>query len=62
MNDNHLIDDIPVIMISSDNSADSVREAYEMGVSDFISRPFDAKVVHRRVFNTIKLYSNSADC
>lgn len=57
MNDNHLIDDIPVIMISSDNSADSVREAYEMGVSDFISRPFDAKVVHHRVFNTIKLYS-----
>lgn len=57
MNDNHFIDDIPVIMISSDNSADSVREAYEMGVSDFISRPFDAKVVHHRVFNTIKLYS-----
>lgn len=57
MNDNHFIDDIPVIMISSDNSMDSVREAYEMGVSDFISRPFDAKVVHHRVFNTIKLYS-----
>ena len=57
MNDNHFIDDIPVIMISSDNSADSVREAYELGVSDFISRPFDAKVVHHRVFNTIKLYS-----
>lgn len=57
MNDNYFIDDIPVIMISSDNSADSVREAYELGVSDFISRPFDAKVVHHRVFNTIKLYS-----
>lgn len=57
MNDNHLIDDIPVIMISSDNSVDSVREAYEMGVSDFIGRPFDARVVHHRVFNTIKLYS-----
>lgn len=57
MNDNHFIDDIPVIMISSDHSADTVREAYELGVSDFINRPFDAKVVHHRVFNTIKLYS-----
>ena len=57
MNADHLIEDIPVIMISSDNSDSSVREAYEMGVSDYISRPFDAKVVYHRVFNTIKLYS-----
>ena len=57
MNADHLIEDIPVIMISSDNSDSSVREAYEMGVSDYISRPFDSKVVYHRVFNTIKLYS-----
>ncbi len=57
MNSDHLIEDIPVIMISSDNSDSTVREAYEMGVSDYISRPFDAKVVYHRVFNTIKLYS-----
>lgn len=57
MNADHLIESIPVIMISSDNSDTSVREAYEMGVSDYISRPFDAKVVYHRVFNTIKLYA-----
>lgn len=57
MNSDHLIEDIPVIMISSDNSDSSVREAYEMGVSDYISRPFDDKVVFHRVFNTIKLYA-----
>ena len=51
------IDDIPVIMISSEDSATSVKKAYEMGVSDYINRPFDAEVVHRRVFNTIKLYA-----
>lgn len=55
MNDNHWIEDIPVIMISSETSDNSVREAYELGVSDYISRPFDARVVHQRVFNTIKL-------
>ena len=51
------IDDIPVIMISSEDSATSVKKAYAMGVSDYINRPFDAEVVHRRVFNTIKLYA-----
>lgn len=50
-------DDIPVIMISSDNSIEAIRKCYEMGVSDYISRPFDAKIVYQRVFNTMKLYA-----
>lgn len=44
MNKNHWIDDIPVIMISGEDSESYVRKAYEMGVSDYISRPFDVKV------------------
>ena len=57
MNRHHYLEDIPVIMISSEDSAEIVRRAYEMGVSDYINRPFDAGVVHRRVYNTIKLYA-----
>lgn len=57
MNKNHWIDDIPVIMISGEDSENYVRKAYEMGVSDYISRPFDVKVVYQRVINTIKLYA-----
>mgnify|MGYP004602158193 FL=1 len=57
MNSDHWIDDIPVIMISSDYTAESVREAYDLGVTDYIRRPFDSKIVFHRVFNTIKLYS-----
>ena len=34
-----------------------VRRAYEMGASDYVNRPFDSKVVYRRVYNTIKLYA-----
>ena len=56
MNRKHWIDDIPVIMISSEESGSYIQRAYEMGVSDYISRPFDAKVVYQRVYNTIKLY------
>ena len=57
MNRSHSIEDVPVIMISSEDSEDSIRRAYELGASDYISRPFDAKVVYRRVLNTIKLYA-----
>ena len=57
MNHHHYLEDIPVIMISSEDSTETVRRAYEMGVSDYINRPFDAGVVHRRVYNTIKLYA-----
>lgn len=34
-----------------------MRRAYEMGASDYVNRPFDSKVVYRRVHNTIKLYA-----
>lgn len=57
MTSTHRIEDIPVIMISSENSEETVRKAYEFGVTDYISRPFDTRVVCRRVANTIKLYS-----
>ena len=57
MNNNNWIEDIPVILISSEESNQYIRRAYEMGVSDYISRPFDAKVVYQRVLNTIKLYA-----
>lgn len=57
MADKNLLDDIPVIMISSEDSDAFVRKSYDMGVVDYINRPFDAQIVFRRVFNTIKLYA-----
>lgn len=57
MNRNRWIEDIPVIMISSEESDAFIRKAFQLGVSDYISRPFDNHVVRQRVFNTIKLYA-----
>ena len=57
MNQNHWIDDIPVIMISAESGSSHIERAYELGVTDFIARPFDALIVHRRVVNTILLYA-----
>ena len=57
MEEERLISDIPVIIISSEDSANYIRRAYEMGGSDYINRPFDANIVYQRVSNTVKLYA-----
>lgn len=57
MNANDWLRDVPVIMISSERGTAFVDRAYELGAVDFISRPFDARIVRRRVVNTILLYA-----
>lgn len=57
MNKYNWIDTVPVIMISAESTHDFIERAYNMGVTDYISRPFDMMVVRRRVINTIMLYA-----
>ena len=57
MSRNGWIADIPVIMISSEDSDDSVLRAYELGASDYIGRPFDSRIVRQRVSNIMRLYT-----
>ena len=52
------IDEIPVIMISSEEKKDVIERAYIFGAQDYIRRPFDAFIVRRRVQNTLNLYTN----
>ena len=53
MNRFQWIDETPVIMISSEESVDTMRKAYEMGITDYITRPFDSVIVKKRVQNTL---------
>ncbi len=57
MRKNHWIEDVPVIIISAENSSEQVERAYELGAADFIARPFDTLMVQRRVVNTLLLYA-----
>ena len=52
----HWIDNTPVIMISSETSQSYIRKAFELGVPDYILRPFDSFIIHKRVSNTLMLY------
>lgn len=48
---------IPVIVISAETGGTYIKHAYELGATDYISRPFDFEIVLRRVENTLMLYS-----
>lgn len=60
MNKQGWIKDIPVIMVSSESASSTIERAYALGVTDFISRPFDTSIVRRRVTNTLMLYAKQA--
>ncbi|WP_251318661.1 HD-GYP domain-containing protein [Flintibacter muris] len=51
------IDSVPVIMITAENDSTLLKQAYDMGVIDFIRRPFNIETVRRRTINTIMLYA-----
>ena len=55
MNKNGWIKSVPVIMISAETVPSYMDKAYDLGVLDYISRPFDERVVQRRVTSTIML-------
>ena len=52
------MEETPVIMISSEDDVDIMRKAYELGITDYITRPFDSVIVKKRVQNTLGLYAN----
>ncbi len=57
MNSHGYIANTPVIMVSSETSSSVIKRAYDLGATDFISRPFDTYIVKRRVMNTLMLYA-----
>lgn len=58
LNEKQYIKEIPVVVISTENDVAFVRRAYELGATDYISRPFNAIVIQHRVKNTLMIYSN----
>ncbi|MDD5804729.1 HD domain-containing phosphohydrolase [Blautia sp. HCP3S3_H10_1] len=55
MNKEHWIDYTPVIIISAEDSPAYIKRGYDLGVTDFIGKPFDANMVRRRSANAILL-------
>lgn len=49
--------DFPILMISSDINQENITKAYEMGIVDFIPRPFIEQAVIEKVTSSIKAFA-----
>ena len=58
MKEHNLLDQIPVILITSETVRDSEDKAYSYGVADVMHKPFYPHIVKRRSKNIIELYQN----
>ena len=47
---------IAIIIISGDNAIQTEARCFELGVADFVHRPFDNRLVRKRVRNVVSLY------
>ncbi len=61
MNKEHLIDYIPVIVISGEQEADKVEKTYDLGALDYILKPFEPRIVRRRVLATVMLFEKQRE-
>ena len=58
MKEHGLLEEIPVILITSETIGDSEEKAYSYGVADVIHKPFYPNIVKKRSWNIIDLYQN----
>jgi ppGpp synthetase/RelA/SpoT-type nucleotidyltranferase len=49
---------IPILVISGEYATEVESQCFEMGVSDFIHKPFESSIVKKRVRNTIDLFAS----
>lgn len=57
MRSNHMLTQIPVLMITTECSLDTEKQCLDLGAMDFIKKPFNAQLVFARVQNAVSLYS-----
>lgn len=56
INGNRWINTLPVVMLSSESTMPYIEKAYQLGATDYITRPFDEMTVCHRVQNAIALH------
>lgn len=56
MEEQKWIGKVPVLIISSETSTDIEKKCFELGISDFIHKPFDYDLVSRRIDNIVNLF------
>ena len=57
LNARKMIEKIPVLIISGENSTQNEQRCFELGIADFIGKPFNARLVRKRIQNAAEHYA-----
>ena len=57
MKEHEFLDDIPVVIVTDDSSEETSVKAFEYNVADMVIKPFEPRIIKRRVENIIELYA-----
>lgn len=57
MKEKELLDKLPVVIVTDDSSEETSVKAFEYKVADMVIKPFEPRIIKRRVQNIIELYA-----
>lgn len=57
MRENSMLEQIPVVIVTDDSSEETSVKAFEYNVADMVIKPFEPRIIRRRVQNIIELYA-----
>ena len=60
LKDNLLIDSIPVIIWNENTPIEIIARSYELGVSEYIEKPYNKEIIKTRISNIIRLYGKES--
>ena len=56
LNRREVIGKVPVLVISGDHTVEVQKKCFELGISDFIAKPFNNAIIKQRVKNTAEFF------
>ena len=57
LKEHDMLDVVPVVMVTDDSSEQTSVRAFEYHVADMVIKPFEPRIIKRRVQNIIELYA-----
>lgn len=57
LKEHDMLDVVPVVIVTDDSSEETSVKAFEYNVADMVIKPFEPRIIRRRVDNIIELYA-----
>lgn len=57
LKEHDMLDKVPVVIVTDDSSEETSVKAFEYKIADMVIKPFEPRIIKRRVQNIIELYA-----